>query len=111
MQRQRGLTVEWADGSRRFYSVAHLRRLSPSAEARSLREEMSRNPLAVLPASADTGPLTIDDVELVGNYALRIKFSDGHQTGIYSWPYLRQIDPHEPPPDETAPAGDAPDAS
>lgn len=31
--------------------------------------------------------------ELVGNYALRIAFSDGHRTGIYSWRYLREIDP------------------
>jgi len=29
----------------------------------------------------------------VGNYALRIRFSDGHDTGIYSWRYLRSLDP------------------
>ena len=28
----------------------------------------------------------------VGNYALRLHFSDGHTTGIYSWEYLRKID-------------------
>jgi DUF971 family protein len=31
--------------------------------------------------------------EMVGNYALRIRFSDGHDTGIYTWSYLREIDP------------------
>ena len=31
--------------------------------------------------------------ELVGNYAVRITFSDGHDTGIFSWQYLREIDP------------------
>jgi len=30
---------------------------------------------------------------LVGRYAVRIKFSDGHKTGLYSWDYLRSIDP------------------
>jgi DUF971 family protein len=30
---------------------------------------------------------------MVGNYAIRIRFSDGHDTGIYSWAYLREIDP------------------
>ncbi|MFM8643067.1 MAG: gamma-butyrobetaine hydroxylase-like domain-containing protein [Phycisphaerales bacterium] len=33
------------------------------------------------------------DAELVGNYAIRIRFRDGHSTGIFSWSYLRSIDP------------------
>lgn len=94
LKRDRGLTVQWADGTTSYYSVAYLRRHSPSAEARELRAEMARNPLAVLPASASAGgALTALGAELIGNYALRIRFSDGHDTGIYSWEYLRQIDP------------------
>ena len=94
LQKEKGLTVHWADGSRSFYPIGYLRRMSPSAEAKTLREEMARNPLAVLPAKAvGSGPLTAVDAELVGNYAIRIRFSDGHDTGIYSWTYLRQIDP------------------
>lgn len=94
LDRQNGLTIEWADGSVSHYPIALLRRLSPSAEQRELRKEMARNPLTVLPASAaSSGPLTATGAELVGNYALRITFSDGHHTGIYSWQYLREIDP------------------
>jgi hypothetical protein len=56
---------------------------------------LERNPLTVLPTSktGDTGPLVATSAELVGNYAIRIRFSDGHDTGIYSWAYLREIDP------------------
>lgn len=95
MKKDKGLTVEWSDGSTSYYSVAYLRKMSPSADARQLREEMAKNPLAVLPASAfsQSGPLVATGAELVGNYALRIRFSDGHDTGIYSWDYLREIDP------------------
>jgi len=94
LDRVEGLTVRWADGVISFYPVAHLRRWSPSAEQRELREEIKNNPLTVLPTTgASTGPLTATGAELVGNYALRITFSDGHHTGIYSWEYLRQIDP------------------
>jgi DUF971 family protein len=76
--------------------------MSPSAEARQLREELASNPLAVLPNQpADRGPLRIVDAELVGHYALRLIFSDGHDTGIYSWSYLHSIDPEQAP--ETAP--------
>ena len=36
--------------------------------------------------------LTQSDVRLVGNYAIAIQFSDGHATGIYTYPYLRESD-------------------
>jgi DUF971 family protein len=95
LKKDKGLTVEWADGATSYYSIAYLRRMSPSAEARALRDEMERNPLTVLPSprSGNSGPLQADSAELVGQYAIRIRFSDGHDTGIYSWDYLREIDP------------------
>lgn len=95
IKRDRGLTIEWEDGSTTFYSVTYLRKWSPSAEARTLREQLASNPLTVLPASAvsDGKPLTIVDAEFVGNYAIKIHFSDGHDTGLYSWEYLLEIDP------------------
>lgn len=96
LQKDKALTVRWSDGRVSVYPIAYLRRMSPSADARQLREEMAKNPLAVLPASQSSGPLTATSAELVGNYALRIRFSDGHDTGIYSWSYLRQIDPDRP---------------
>lgn len=95
LDRASGLHITWADGSRHFYPVAHLRRQSPSADARELREALAANPLTVLPASHASGPLRAESIELVGNYACRIRFSDGHDTGIYSWRYLRSIAPPE----------------
>jgi DUF971 family protein len=95
LKKDRGLTVEWADGATSYYTIAYLRKMSPSAEMRELREELSKNRLTVLPAGSARarGPLVAESAELVGNYALRIRFSDGHDTGIYSWSYLRSIDP------------------
>jgi DUF971 family protein len=102
LQKDKGLTVTWSDGRVSFYTIKHLRRMSPSADARALRDEMAENPLTVLPTSGggasgtSGGELTAEGAELVGNYALRIRFSDGHDTGIYSWEYLRDIDPNRP---------------
>lgn len=95
VKKDRGLTIEWADGTTAFYSVAYLRKLSPSADMKQLREQIASNPLTVLPANAarHAGPLVIEDAELRGNYAIWFKFSDGHDTGIYSWQYLRDIMP------------------
>ena len=99
LNKDKGLTVKWLDGSTAFYPIGYLRKWSPSADARTLREEMRKNPLTILPASvsgAGGQPLKATGVELVGNYAIRIIFSDGHDTGIYSWQYLKQIDPANP---------------
>lgn len=96
VKKDQGLTVTWADGSTTFYSVKHLRKMSPSAEMRELRDEQARNPLTVLPsemADVTSEGLTITDAEPMGNYAIRFTFSDGHHTGIFSWDYLRQITP------------------
>jgi DUF971 family protein len=94
LKKDRGLIVEWADGGTSYYSVAYLRRMSPSAEAKELREQLKKNPLTVLPGRAGSaGPLVVTEAELVGNYAIKFTFSDGHSTGIYSWGYLREIDP------------------
>lgn len=101
VRKEEGVTILWSDGTHSTYPAAHLRRLSPSAEARELRKSLATNPLTVLPTAPDTGPIQAVDVELVGNYALRIRFSDGHSTGLYTWEYLRQIDPERgtyPPP-------------
>ena len=35
--------------------------------------------------------ISIVDMQLVGNYALKIAWSDGHNTGLYTWPHLRQL--------------------
>ena len=66
LDRARGLTIDWRDGSRSFYPIAHLRKMSPSAETRALREEMARNPLTVLPAGTTShdGPLAAVSAEM-----------------------------------------------
>lgn len=94
LKKDRGLTIAWNDGVSSYYSMAYLRKHSPSADMRQLRDEMAKNPLTVLPASAaQSGPVTALGADLVGNYALRMRFSDGHDTGIFTWEYLRSIDP------------------
>lgn len=97
LKKDKGLTVQWADGSGSYYSIAYLRRMSPSADMRELRKAMARNPLTVVPGAAGGGEIVVTEAELVGNYALKLAFSDGHATGIYSWAYLREIDPANQP--------------
>jgi DUF971 family protein len=106
LKKDRGLTVQWEDGSSSYYSINYLRKMSPAADARQMREEMEKNPLAVMPTSmADSldKPLKAEDIQFVGNYAIRIIFSDGHNSGIYSWDYLLSLDTQRRDPFEEKP--------
>lgn len=94
LKKEESLTIEWEDGSSSIYPIAYLRRLSPSADMRELRKSMAKNPLTILPSSSDSSSeISATGAEMIGNYAIKIAFSDGHDTGIYTWDYLYQIDP------------------
>ena len=85
------LEIDWSDGRRTAYTAAELRRLCPCAMC--IHELTGQ---ALLDPSTVPDDLTQRDVRLVGTYAIAITFSDGHQTGIYTFPYLRENDPQAP---------------
>lgn len=72
------------------FPLRFLRKHCPCAGCKGERDLLGRTLLPVLKTTHD-GPITATGGELVGNYALRISWSDGHDTGIYSWKYLRQL--------------------
>ncbi|HJQ30959.1 MAG TPA: DUF971 domain-containing protein [Pyrinomonadaceae bacterium] len=80
------LRVTWGDGRECRYQAALLRRLCPCAQC--VNEFTGER---VLRAETVPDDLTIEDVNLVGRYALTFRWSDGHATGIYSFRYLREI--------------------
>jgi len=80
------LGIDWSDGEQGRWRLATLRRHCPCA---SCVDEWSGK--ALLDPSAVADDITASRVESVGLYALRIDFSDGHNTGIYNYPYLRDL--------------------
>jgi len=108
LKKDRGLTILWKDGSSSYFSIRYLRQMSPSADMRELRKHAQRDPLTVLPNAPTSANLVATDAELVGNYGLRVTFSDGHGSGIYSWEYLRSLDPEQENPAGIAPGDDGP---
>ncbi|MDR7485371.1 MAG: DUF971 domain-containing protein [Armatimonadota bacterium] len=81
----RTFTIAWSDGHRSTYSWVNLRISCPCAacvgEWRYRRPQLT--PQDVPPTIRAMG------VSKVGNYALRFAWSDGHDTGIYTFTYLR----------------------
>ena len=78
------LEIAFDDGRTFRLPYEYLRVYSPSAEVRG--HGPGQETLQV-----GKRDVTIQNVEPVGHYALRPTFSDGHDTGIYSWEYLHEL--------------------
>ena len=83
-QQSNMLDVAFDDGSRYSMPVEYLRVYSPSAEVRG--HGPGQEVLQVGKRS-----VSVKAIEPVGMYAIKLVFSDGHDTGIYSWEYLREL--------------------
>jgi DUF971 family protein len=81
---RRTLDVDFDDG-RSFALPAELLRVeSPSAEVRGHGGSQK----AIVGGKQNVG---IERIEAVGNYAARLVFDDGHDSGLYTWRYLREL--------------------
>ncbi len=81
---ERALEIEFNDGSAFTYAAEYLRVESPSAEVRGHGPGEG----TLVAGRREVGILGL---EPVGNYAVRIRFDDLHDTGLYSWDYLYQL--------------------
>ena len=81
-----GLRITWADERVCNYTAAELRRACPCAQC--VNEWTGQR---VLKPDMISNELTIVNLNRVGRYALNFRWSDGHETGIYSFRYLREF--------------------
>src|SRR3954471_16005140 len=99
LKKDERLEIEWRDGHRSKYSIQYLRSMCPCASCKAVRggyeghapaigaapppeQHTKRTSLTILPGNY-AQPLSALKAELVGNYALRIDWSDNHGSGIY----------------------------
>ena len=83
-QKSRELEITFDDGKQYRFSCELLRVFSPSAEVRG--HGPGQEVLQVGKKNID-----ISAIEPVGSYAVKLVFSDGHNTGLYSWDYLYDL--------------------
>lgn len=83
------LCILWDDGSESYFPAEFLRKHSPSAqnigEVDILGNKYGGDGPKKFPG------VTIKGWDLVGNYAIRPTFSDGHNSGLFSWQYLAEL--------------------
>ena len=96
VSKSKGLRIDWSDGVHSEYELQYLRDHCPCAtcsEARNDEAPAKTGPASPFPMYQ--APLRIESVEPMGNYAIKIHWSDGHDSGIYTFEYLRAIAPAE----------------
>lgn len=84
------VAIRWNDGSEDYYDMERLRAASPSAGNRGEPDIFGRihgaDPRKEFPG------VRVEGFEYVGNYAVRFLFSDGHNTGLFSFRYLKDLE-------------------
>jgi DUF971 family protein len=90
-----GMEIEWKDGHTSRWTFPWLRDACPCATCHEERGAAGRRPGQPKPKPATLlpmyrAPARPDSVAPVGRYAISFRWNDGHQSGIYSWDYLRR---------------------
>jgi DUF971 family protein len=100
VSKSRGIEIDWKDGHHSSYGVGYLRDWCPCATCTGAHGTQPRAKTSAAAPAPAANPFQMYkpkermvSIEPVGNYALRIVWADGHNTGIYSYDHLRHICP------------------
>ena len=92
------VAITWQDAEVSTFSLAYLREQCPCATCKGTHGEpttlvrQSRGGLPILQNNPKKSPsVEVKSVAPVGNYAIRFTWGDGHNDGLYSWRYLRDL--------------------
>jgi len=95
-----GVDIEWKDAHRSHYTFPFLRDACPCALCDEERTKTGRKPGEAPKAAPGALPMfkpaaKPTKAEPVGKYAIKFKWNDGHELGLYSWQFLRDVCPCE----------------
>ncbi len=96
ISKSRGIEIDWKDGHHSSFGTEYLRDWCPCASCTGSHGTEPRKKTTEAPASPFpmfTPKLKMLNIEPVGSYAMKIDWSDGHNTGIYSYDHLREVCP------------------
>lgn len=94
----KGVDIEWKDGHLSSYTFPYLRDACPCALCQEEREVSGRKPGEAPQSKPGELPMfrpasKPDAAEAVGKYAIKFRWNDRHELGIYSWQWLREVCP------------------
>ena len=83
----KNLLIEWNNNSNSSFDLTMLRRFCPCAICLADREKHGKNYIPIF----GKDQVTIESIKPVGNYAIALKWKDGHDTGIYEYLFLMNL--------------------
>lgn len=83
------LAIAWNDGTETFFDLETLRRLCPCAACGGEPDVLGN--ISRPDVSYNQESFTLSRFQIVGGYALQPRWADGHDTGLYSFQYLRRL--------------------
>jgi len=81
------LMINWSDDFQQEIKLADLRFNCPCAICQAQKEEQSKSYIPIYSSEQ----ISIQNMKIIGNYALNIIWKDNHDTGIYDFSYLRKF--------------------
>ena len=93
-----GVDIEWKDGHVSHYSFVYLRDACPCAMCEDVRGKSGLRPGEQIKTAPSALPMfkaaaKAVSAEAVGKYAIKFTWNDGHDLGLYSWKFLREVCP------------------
>lgn len=85
------LKLVWNDDSESLIELKYLRDECPCAGCKG-ETVLFKTYLPPTKSKDNPDMYVVTDIQLVGEYAIQVSWKDGHNTGIYSWQYLRQLE-------------------
>jgi DUF971 family protein len=83
------LAIQWNDASESYFDLERLRRACPCAACGGEPDVLGNISRPSVSYTADSFQLA--NFNIIGGYALQLRWGDGHDTGLYSFQYLRKL--------------------
>ena len=84
---QNNIVLKWDDNTESSISLNKLRKYCPCATCMTEREGQSKSFIPIF----HSGQTRVFKINKIGNYAIGILWEDGHNTGIYEFPFLKNL--------------------
>ncbi len=84
---KKNLLIIWNDKDEELLELKMLRKLCPCATCLAERDKQGK---MYIPIFADN-QITVKTITQIGKYAIQITWNDGHSTGIYEYPFLKNL--------------------
>ena len=87
VKQKQDIYIKWNDGSSSEISLKKLREFCPCATCMTFRQNQGKGYIPIF----NENQIKIANINQIGSYAIQVTWNDGHNTGIYEFPFLKNL--------------------